>query len=138
MLLDEIKNIKSEKRDLRNFGLSVGGVLLIIGALLLWKQRPAYTYFVGIGGALFVLGFVFPRLLIPLQKVWMAFAVVMGWFMTRVILSILFYFIVTPISFLAKLFGSKLLELNIDSKQESYWNYLDSEPKDPRSYEKQF
>ena len=44
MLKEEIKNISSSRRDLRNFGLVVGGVLGAIGLLLLIRHRPAWPY----------------------------------------------------------------------------------------------
>ena len=46
MLLEEIKAIKSEKKDLRNFGITFGVVLGLLGGLLWWKGKDTYTIFV--------------------------------------------------------------------------------------------
>ena len=35
MLIEEIKNIKSTKKDLRNFALTIGIVLILIGLFLI-------------------------------------------------------------------------------------------------------
>ena len=91
MFLEEIKNIKSEKKDLRDFGITFGVVLGLLAGALWWKGKDTYTIFIALSAAFFFFGLVLPRLLTPLQKVWMMFAVVLGWFMTRLILSILFY-----------------------------------------------
>ena len=68
----------------------------------------------------------------------MAFAVILGWFMTRLILMILFYFILTPIGLLGKLFGYNFLENNFNSSANSYWNLRDSKSEINQGYEKQF
>lgn len=140
MILDEIRAIKSTKKDLRNFGLVVGGVLFALGAVLYWYGRPTHPYFLAVGAALVVLGLVFPRVLLPLQKIWMGFAVVMGSIMTRVILIILFFVAFTGIGLLLKIMGKKLLDTKIDKSKESYWNYRDEKEKNepPEHYERQF
>ncbi len=137
-MLDEIKNIKSGKKDLRNFGLTFGVVLGFLGGLLWWKGKDTYTIFIILSLAFFFLGSAAPNLLKPLQKAWMALAVVLGWFMTKVILCILFYLVFTPIGFGARLFGKKFLDLKMDNSPKSYWHYRKSEPFDRNSYDRQF
>ena len=136
MILDEIKNIKSTRRDLRNFGLVVGGVLLAIGTLLLWRGRPSAAYLGGIGAALVILGLIAPSLLKPLQIPWMALSVVMGWVMTRLILGGLYYLGFTPISLIARISGKRFLDHGGDGG--SYWNRRDGGEVKPRDIEKQF
>lgn len=138
MLIEEIKNIKSGRSDLRKFGITVGIVVGLIGGLLLWKDRGSYPYFLTISVFLIVSGILFPKVLLPLQRVWMTIAVIMGWFMTRVILSILFYLVFTPIGLIARLMGKEFLELKIDKRRDSYWIYRKEKPYDRRDYERQF
>ena len=52
MLKEEIKSIPSSRRDLRNFGLVVGGGFLILGAILLWREKALWPWFGGAGIAL--------------------------------------------------------------------------------------
>jgi hypothetical protein len=138
MLIEEIKNIKSEKSDLRKFGVTVGIVVGALGGLLLWRGRESYIYFLIVSFILIVSGLLIPRLLLPIQKAWMTFAVIMGWFMTRVILSILFYLVFTPISLMARVLGKQFLELKIDKSRDSYWIYRKEKPFDKKDYERQF
>jgi len=138
MLLEEIKNIKSEKKDLRNFGITFGVVLGILAGALWWKEKDTYAIFIVLSFSFFFFGFVLPTLLKPLQKVWMAFAVVMGFFMTNVILGILFYLVFTGIGLGLRLFGKKFLDLKFDNSRESYWIQRHPEPFNKKSYEKQF
>ncbi len=138
MLLDEIKNIKSTRKDLRNFGLSVGTVFAIIGLALLWYEKSNFPYLLAPGVALIVLGLVLPKLLTPLQKVWMTFAVIMGFVMTRLILSILFFIVFTAFGITAKVIGKPLLDMKIDKSSESYWKRRDDKTQPESNPEKQF
>lgn len=138
MLLEEIKNIKSNKKDLRDFGITFGVVLGVLAGALWWKGKDTYTIFAILSFAFFFFGLVLPNLLKPLQKVWMAFAVIMGWFMTRLILSILFYIVFTFIGGISRIFGKKFLGTKIDLSRDSYWIYRESKPFKKSKYENQF
>lgn len=138
MLLEEIKNIKSEKKDLRNFGITFGVVLGILAGALWWKEKDTYSIFIVLSVSFFFFGFVLPALLKPLQKAWMAFAVIMGYFMTNIILGILFYIVFTFIGVVSRLFGKQFLNLKMDSSKQSYWHYRDKKPFNKSDYEKQF
>jgi hypothetical protein len=138
MLLEEIKNIKSEKRDLRNFGITIGIALGVLAGLLWWKEKDTYTIFIILSLAFVFFGLLLPALLKPLQKAWMTLAVIMGWFMTRVILSILFYLVFTGIGVGSRLFGKQFLDLKTDNSRKSYWKYRQSEPFNKNKYERQF
>lgn len=137
MIIEEIKNIKSDCTELKKFGTSVGAVIIIVGIVLFLLDKTSYTIFLSIGGALVLAGYYVPLMLLPLQKIWMTLAVVLGFVMTRVILSILFYIVITPISFLSKLFKKDFLNLKIEKDKSSYWNLRDEEYKQS-STEKQF
>ncbi len=137
MILEEIRNIKSDKKELKKFGITIGVALLIISAFLFFYEKPSAPYFIGVGLVFQIVAQIFPTLFLPLQKIWMAFSVVMGFIMTRVILSVLFYLVITPISFISKIFGKDFLNLKIEKDKKSYWNLRDEEY-EQSSTEKQF
>ena len=138
MILEEIKNIKSEKKDLRDFGITFGVVLGILAGALWWKGKDTYAIFAMFSAAFFFFGLVLPRLLKPLQKGWMMFAVILGWFMTRLILCVLFYVVFTSIGGISRMFGKQFLNLKGDKSKQSYWIYREHMPFDRERYEKQF
>lgn len=138
MLTEEFKNIKSGRNELKQFGLIIGAVLLIVGSYLFWKIYPNYSYFL-ISGVIFVVaGLIFPILLKPLQKLWMTIALILGWFMSRLVIAAVFYLILTPVSLIAKIVGKKFLELKGTKSQKSYWNYRQSAKIARIDFEKQF
>lgn len=138
MLKEEFKHISETKRDLQKFGLTVGGVLLAIGLLLFYFEKPSAIYFAVIGGLLIFFGAFFPKILKPLNKIWMSLAIILGFFMSRVILTILFYLVLTPIALLAKLVGKKFIVLKYDKSAETYWENRTIIHKKPIDYDRQF
>lgn len=121
MLLDEIKNIKNSDADLKKFGFTLGLFFLLIGLFWLWKSRPWTFYWFELAAFFLILALLAPRFLGLAQKVWMTLALLIGWVMTRVILSIVFYGVMTPISLVARWTGKKFLgNKNFDSS-DSAW-----------------
>ena len=137
-MIEDIRNIKSEKSDLRNFGITVGIILLVISGFLFWKEKESFQIIFAIGIILFLTAIVIPEVLKPVYWMWMIFAIILGWFMTRVILSLLFYIIFTSIGLTFRLFGKQFLELRWDKSKESYWNFRTNEQQQKENYEKQF
>ena len=84
------------------------------------------------------LGVILPTLLKPLHKLWMTLAVLLGWLMTRIILIILFYLVVTPIGLLARLSGKDFLNRTFNKDAHSYWIPRKTTPSDKKTYENQF
>ncbi len=138
MLKEEIKNIKDDKTTLRKFGLTVGTVLLLVGIMLYLTDKPSSVVFGGVGILLILFGLILPNILKPLNKIWMILALIMGWFMSRVILAVLFYFVLTPIGIAAKIFGKKFLNLKIDKEVKSYWEKREKKVTEKTDYERQF
>ncbi|MFH0986162.1 MAG: SxtJ family membrane protein [Candidatus Omnitrophota bacterium] len=137
-IVKEIRNIESSKKKLREFGLLVGGVLCALGILLFWRGKGHFLYFLAPGTFLVVAGVVIPSILKPFQKAWMTLAVLMGWVMTRVILSALFYFAITPIGLILRLTGKDLLDQRLEPKKNSYWKIRPKASRMASDYEKQF
>lgn len=137
-MLEEIKNIKSEKSDLRKFGITFGVILLVIAGFSLLKEKELFQIFLAISIILFLTAFIIPVILKPVYWIWMIFATILGWIMTRIILSLLFYIIITPIGLISRLFGKQFLKLRWEKSKESYWNFRTNEYPQKQNYEKQF
>lgn len=116
----------------------MGIVLAVFGALFLWRQRDVFIVLFGLSAFFLIFGFLLPVALKPIQKLWMSFAIIVGWFMSRVLLTILFYLVVTPIGLVSRLFGKDFLNNQDRGNSDSCWIPVDSKVKDKKSYEKQF
>ena len=134
-MIEDIKNISTTKKDIKNFGFLIGGILVIISLFLIWKDIASYKIIMPIGVIFILFGKFLPTILKPIYLAWMTFAVILGWIMTRVILAILFYLIVTPIGLIGRIFGAKYLNLSWNDNVKSYWDKRDKTVSD---IEKQF
>lgn len=137
-IIEEIKNIKSTKKDLRKFGITIGTALIVLTVVLYFLDKSYYLYFGAAGLLLIIAGFLFPFILKPLNIIWMGFAIILGWFSSRIILTIVFYFVLTPISFIAKISCKKFLDLKYKTNENSYWIKREITKPDRSSYEKQY
>ena len=137
-MYDDLKNIRKDNKAIRDFGILIGIILLIIAGILFYKERESYELIILLGIAFIGLGLGMPIILKPFYSVWMYFAVVLGWLMTRLILGLLFYIVVSPIGLISRLFGKEFLELKNISFNRSYWNYKDSGRISHQDYEKQY
>ena len=137
-MLEEIRNIKPKKKDLKNFGLTIGIIILLIAGFLFYNGNDSYRLLIYFSSAFIFTGLIIPIILKPAYIIWMSFAVIIGWFMTRIILSLLFYLIITPIGLLAKIFAKDFMDLKKQAVNDSYWNKRDSNTEKNQSYEKQY
>lgn len=135
---EDIQQLKTSDRDLRKFGLVVGGVFAALGLFLLLRNKAAYPYFLWPGVGLVVVGVVFPRGLRYIYVVWMSVAFVLGFVMAHVILTLFFFLVITPIGLLARLSGKDFLSLKQDRHAKSYWIPHEQKAKSPADYERQF
>ena len=130
---------KSSYRTERDFGLLVGGVLLALGGW--WVYRGKYTtlssLLIALGATLVLLGALRPQALVVPNRLWMRMAEAMGYVMTRVILGLVFFLIVTPIGLIRRLAGGDPLSRRAQ-RAESYWKPYTERRTDPKHYEKMY
>lgn len=126
------------RRHLRHFGLTVGIAFWVLTALLLWKSRPLWPLFGGLGTAFLLLAGLYPSALRPIEKVWMKAARAMGWVMTRVILGLVFILLFTPAGLIIRLLRKDPLKLRFDKAASTYWHRRDAKDSSPERMERMF
>jgi len=134
----DLEKLKTGARDLRKFGLMVGGVFVAIGVLFLLRHKSNYPIFLGLGSTLIVFGAIRPRALKYIYVAWMALAFTLGFVMSNVILTVFFFLVVTPIGLLSRLFGKDFLARKLDKPGASYWIPREHETRTAENYERQF
>lgn len=108
-------------KELRSFGLLMGGVFLIVALWPLVFHGGSIRVWAGlIAGAFGSMGVVFPKGLEPLHRLWMKVGEKLGWINSRIILGIMFFGIFTPMAFVMGLLGKRPLQLDYDPKATSY------------------
>ena len=135
---EDIKQLKTGERELRKFGLMVGGVFAVFGILVLLRHKAHYPYFLWPGIVLLAFGALFPRALKYVYIAWMSVAFVLGFVMAHVILTFFFFLVITPIGLIARLTGKDFLRLQRDGNATTYWIRRELRIKTPADHEKQF
>ncbi|MBU1698738.1 MAG: hypothetical protein KJ970_11160 [Candidatus Eisenbacteria bacterium] len=132
------QNHRGLPKEVRQFGYLVGGVLILLSGLSWWRDgKIPWPFLMAPGVLLMLMTLLKLAVMKPIYKYWMKFAHVLGWVMTRVILSVFYYIAVTPIGLIMRLTGHDPLKKKA-VPQESYWERRDPEPTDPNQYRKQF
>ena len=123
-------------KELRRFGLLVGGILNVIGLwpMLLYGESLRW-WAVGLGGLLLAIGGVLPLALAPLHKGWMWVGELLGWINTRILLSIVFYGMITPISIAFRLMGKDMKRQSIFETRPTYRVIRQPRPRSHMKYQ---
>lgn len=130
------------RKSLRSFGLVVGAVLLGIAGVVCWRQGwtvpRAALWLAAPGGLLVLLGLVAPLLLRPAYRLWMGLALVLGFVMTRVLLTAVFLLTILPLGLVFRLIGKDPLDRKIDRTVPSYWRPKEYHDPSPKRLERYF
>ncbi len=130
----------SDKKEQRKFGLVMGVAIALLGllryALHGFEHFPLYFFIVAAVFAAF--GLVFPKALQPVFVVWIKFALVLNWIMTRVFLTITFYLMMAPVRVILQLFSDDPLKRAFKDAKETYWEDAEEQPKEFERYRQQF
>jgi hypothetical protein len=139
MIQKDLQQLSTTTRDLRKFGLVVGGVFLLLGGWLLWRNKPAWPGLLTPGALLVLLGLVVPRTLKTVYVAWMLLAFTLGLVVSTVMLTLFYFLVITPIAFVGRMIGKDFLSEKLDPDAESYWLQRDrSVVRQPADYEKQY
>ncbi len=129
---------KLDKKGYRKFGMTMGIVISVLfGLILPWlfsKTMPQWPWIVG---AVFVIwAIILPRTLKYIYGPWMRFGHIIGTINTKIILSIVFFLIFTPVSFCLKILGKDMMNRSIDRTALTYWQESEKQSNDhmERSY----
>jgi hypothetical protein len=123
----------------REFGLTVGGLLTLIGAWWLFRGKLISLAHLAIpmGMALTLLGLTYPRSLVLPNKAWMTLAEGIGFVSTRIILAFVYFLVLTPTGLIKRAMGWDPLHRRTESR-ESYWRPYSERQQNPLHYEKMF
>ena len=109
------------KNSNKSFGLLFFVVFLIIGLWPLKNGDNLNVYFVAISGIFLILGLINSKLLSPLNKIWIKLGEVLGTIIAPIVMFLVYFIVLTPVSLVVRLFGKDLLGLKFLKKKDSYW-----------------
>ena len=111
----------ADTRQHRLFGLLIGSLSLLWSLPLRASDHSLNWPTFSLGITLILLGWLTPNFLSLLYRLWMACGHVIGWFITRGLLTLFYYLAISPTAYLARLLGRKFLATGTDPERSSYW-----------------
>jgi hypothetical protein len=94
------------------------GMAMVLICLLIGVLADKAQFFV-IAIPVLVMNMIFPGFYRPIAKVWLGLSTILGTIMSKILLSLMFFLIVTPIGVVRKLLGADSLNLKIWNKENS-------------------
>ena len=112
---------QDEKKQLRHFGLIVGGLFALVGLWpVLLRAEPPRLWALALALVLVVPAVALPRSLTHVYRIWMAVGEVLGWINTRALLGLIFYGLVTPMGIIMRRLGRDPMRRGFEPGVETY------------------
>ena len=112
--------MKSQSSN-KSFGLLFFVVFLILG---LWPYKNGENlnfYFITASVVFLLLGLINSKLLSPLNKSWIKLGEILGMIIAPIVMALVYFVILTPVSLVVRIFGKDLLGLKFLKEKETYW-----------------
>ena len=104
----------------KSFGIVFFLFFLIVSLFPLFKNGNIRVWSLIIAIIFLILGLLNSKFLSPLNKIWFKFGILLGNFVSPIVMSIVFFVIVTPTSIIMRVLGKNLLNLKKGNKK-TYW-----------------
>ena len=125
----------NKKSSNKSFGILFFVVFLGLGLWPLTNDNNPNIYLIIISIIFLILGLLNSKLLSPLNSFWIKFGELLGKIIAPVVMAIIYFLILTPISLIVRLFGKDLLGVKFSKQLKTYWI---KRKKDLGSMNKQF
>jgi len=112
--------MKSQSSN-RSFGLLFFLVFLILGLWPLKNGGNLNIYLIAISFIFLILGLINSKFLSPLNKLWIRFGEILGLFIAPVVMFCVYFFFITPISLIVRIFGKDLIGIKFNKNKDTYW-----------------
>ena len=123
------------KNSNKSFGLLFFVVLFGFGLWPLKDGESFNLYLILISIIFLILGVINSKLLSPLNNIWIKFGEILGMIIAPIVMALVYFIILTPVSLIVRMFGKDLLGLKFLKKQDTYWI---ERKKNINSFKKQF
>ena len=105
----------------RSFGLLFFIVFIVVGLWPVIKGETANIYLILISLFFLIFGLINSKILSPFNKAWIKLGEILGLIIAPIIMALVYFIILTPISLIVRMFGKDLLGLKFLKKQDTYW-----------------
>jgi hypothetical protein len=111
----------NENKKNRRFGILFFIVFFIIGLYPVYVGNSVNIYFILLSIPFLVLGILNSKILTPLNIAWIKLGELLGMVISPIIMALIYFLILTPISLIVRIFGKDLLNIKFNSFSKTYW-----------------
>ena len=104
----------------RSFGIVFSIVFLIIALYPLLNSDSIRIWSIILSSIFFIFGLLNSNILSPLNRIWFKFGIILGRIVSPIIMGLVFFLVVTPISLILRLFKKDTLNLKKNDSM-TYW-----------------
>lgn len=122
----------------RSFGFVISALFALVGLGPLIHGRPVRAWAVVLATTFFLIALARPRILAPLNRLWLGFGLLLHACVSPMIMGLVFYTTVTPIGLARRLLGADPLRLRLDRAAVTYWIERDLLGPAPDTMRRQF
>ena len=113
----------------RGFGLVFAGFFTLMSGLSWWRGHTSWHWALPVAAVFLILAYTYPRVLNPLNRLWLKIGLVLYKVVNPIVLGLLFFATIAPIGLVMRMFGKDFLRLKLDRHAKSYW--IDRAPPGP-------
>ena len=127
-----------DRSEWRKFGIGFSIILAILATIQWIRGNSLFPAFFLTSGIILTSGILFPIILKPFFVLFSYIGFALGWIMTRIILTALFFLVLTPIGLISRLIRKRYLQTDIKTKENTYWKAHQKETASKKYFEKQY
>ena len=105
----------------RAFGLMFGTAMIIFASVAWFILDAHIVWLFGVGGGFILIALVIPAILLPINRLWSAFAFPLGRVSNFLLLGLFYSLFILPLGLVFKFFGRDPMQRRTDEKTSSYW-----------------
>ncbi|MBN2308661.1 MAG: hypothetical protein JXR94_06795 [Candidatus Hydrogenedentes bacterium] len=127
-----------DRKQQRKFGLVMAVAFAVLGVVRSWLAGEARPWLFVVSAAFLVLGLAAPRVLRPILVAWLKLSELLNWVMTRVLLTLAFFGLITPTRAVMRLLGNDPMRRAWEPAADTYWEEAEEQPEGLDRYRNQF
>jgi hypothetical protein len=128
----------TKKSSDRAFGFVFTTAFAVVAFFPLTAGNEPRLWSIGLAVAFLLISIVRPRLLSPLNKLWLRLALFQARLMQPLWMGVIFFLAITPMAVILRVFKSDSLELKWDARARTYWKDRSRKPFDPKTLRNQY
>lgn len=105
----------------RSFGLIFALIFCAIGIFSIACGKSIFSIWLVLSGVLLFCSFAFPKILMPFNRIWFHFGLLLHALWSPITLGILFFGMFTPFGLAMRMLGKRPLSMHFDRQAKSYW-----------------